>query len=265
MSIITWRDRDTRGAETGPTKYIQFDAVTVEEFARTANVTNYPIETGAILSDHYQPQPREISLVGVVSDTPVKTGPPLEGMQDQAALPAVSGFQREVQSATQARREAGLRVLRPVAGLPSRRLVRGNIDRGRFELPVLASVLWFTEPVTRIRDVFLVLDALMDTRTPVNVILFDTEFRDMMITNHRAPRLAGSGGEVRFVLDLQQVEAAEPTETSKAPESRTEPAVQQERNLGAGGTKPVESGTVDAANWTKNIPESVRSKSVLAP
>ena len=59
MSIIRWKD--------GLDWWMRFDAATVEEFTRDAEVSTYPVETGAILSDHYQPQPRRILLTGMVA------------------------------------------------------------------------------------------------------------------------------------------------------------------------------------------------------
>ena len=90
MSLITFRDKNTSGDPVGPTWYLNFDALTVEDLTRTAEVTQYPIETGATLSDHYQPMPRQISMTGVITDTPSGPWTNLEGMQNAAAPPVGS-------------------------------------------------------------------------------------------------------------------------------------------------------------------------------
>ena len=85
MSLITFRDKNTSGDPVGPTWYLNFDALTVEELTRSAEVTQYPVETGATLSDHYQPLPREISLTGVITDTRIS----LLGARSPAKLMAL--------------------------------------------------------------------------------------------------------------------------------------------------------------------------------
>ncbi len=48
-----------------------FDAVTQEEHGGESLITSHPVETGADVTDHSRPQPRTVSLVGVVSNRPI--------------------------------------------------------------------------------------------------------------------------------------------------------------------------------------------------
>jgi len=48
-----------------------FDATTREVFKAASKVTNYPVEGGSQITDHVTQPPRELSLTGVVSATPL--------------------------------------------------------------------------------------------------------------------------------------------------------------------------------------------------
>jgi len=250
MSLITFRDRNTKGDPVGPIWYLEFDALTLEEFTRDADVTQYPVETGAILSDHYQPQPRQISLLGVVSDTPSRPGVNLEDKQNAAAPPnmVTRPLELDVSAQELAKGKAGIR--RPIVTgiLPSQRLIQGNIERARLFIPKFALTLqvvngssFAPSGVTRIASFRQVIDGLMETRTQVDVVMHDgIEYKNMFITSARAPRVAGRGGSVTFALDLQEVIFAKPTTTIEwqgpPAEAKNEPKV----NGGRGNPKPPE-------------------------
>jgi len=222
MSLITWRERDKSGQEIGPTLYIEFDVTTVEEFTRAANVTIYPVERGAVLSDHYQPQPRAITIVGTVSDMPIRGNPsPKEGMQD--AVPAPVGIKtlKQLDSASRAQAKEGIRS-RPVISLPSGRLILGNIERAQQSLPQYATVLQFDGGVNRVVDVFLKLDELMERRVVVSVLMLnEVVWANMMITSHRAPRVSGLASTMEFTLDLLEINQATAAPTTKPVRAET--------------------------------------------
>jgi len=50
--------------------YVEFDAVPESTNRRAAEVTQHPVEEGADISDNVRPLPRELDLIGVVSDVP---------------------------------------------------------------------------------------------------------------------------------------------------------------------------------------------------
>jgi hypothetical protein len=254
MSIIRWKD--------GIDWWMRFDAATVEEVSRDAEISTYPVETGAILSDHYQPQPRRIMLTGVVSDTP--SGPNWTNLTSGAGT-------RSEKAPQPLMRPAG--ILRPISTtvLPSRRLVRANIERAAMLIPKPVVVLRAVEggAVNRITTFVLALDALMEQRIPVTIVMSGgLEFKDMMITSHSSPRVAGSGGSIRVRMDLQQVIAADAALTVKESQTRADPAVKPKKAKGAKGAPPVKDGTPEAAHgrgspWWDNVPDSVKSKSIL--
>ena len=252
MSLITWRARDADGQPTGPTSYMEFDATTLEEFTRAADVTLYPIETGALLSDHYQVQPRAIVLTGVVSNAPLPPPAKLEGKRNAAptAIGGVGPMRLDIPVMQKVTGPVG--VPRPIVlGLPSRRLIRGNVERARSAIPQFASVLQFFDDVHRMTDVFEVIDGLMQERVPVNVLMYDTlEFTNMMITNHRAPRKAGSGGSLEFTINLIQISSADSQETVTSGEVRSDV---KHKRVKDGGKKDGKAPTgTDAARWSNS-------------
>lgn len=50
---------------------VVLDAVLTEDHAYNSRVTNYPIESGLIISDHIINEPDTLQITGVVSDTPL--------------------------------------------------------------------------------------------------------------------------------------------------------------------------------------------------
>jgi len=254
MSLITFRDKNTSGTPVGPTWYLNFDALTVEELTRSAEVTQYPVETGATLSDHYQPMPREISMTGVVSDTPSGPWTNLEGMQNAAAPPAMVSRPLRIQVQPDPVRTGPAGVLRPISTsfLPGRRVIQSNVERARLYIPRFAITLQQADgsldsegnrsplrtTVTRIAGFTTILDGLMETRTMVDVVLqTGGEYKNMMITDLRAPRVAGSGGSVAFSIDMREIVLASPVTETKQAQVREEPRHKPKTVKGRRGTK----------------------------
>lgn len=265
MSLITFRDRNTKGDPIGPTWYLQFDAATVEEYARTAEVTTYPVETGAVLSDHYQPQPRQIALAGVVSDTPSEAWTNIESLQNAAQPPVMVTRPLALTLRPDPLRVGSAQgIIRPIATgpLPSQRLIRANIERSKLYVPRSANTLQVASAEvptesgisrsatrSRISNFLAALDGLMEYRIPVSIVLLTgAEYTDMMITDLRAPRVSGSGGSIHFAIDLQQVIQARPAE-SRASEVRDEPALQKRKTAGRKGNKKVKPFSVESKQW----------------
>lgn len=50
---------------------VNFDATISESHRKANEVTSHPVEAGVDVSDHIRPQPEEIDINGIVSDTPL--------------------------------------------------------------------------------------------------------------------------------------------------------------------------------------------------
>jgi len=219
MALLTWRERNSKGDETGPTWFLDFDATLLEEFTRSAEITTYPVEKGALLSDHYQPQPAAITLEVVVSDTPLSGPTVREGEQNAAPSPPGEVGPKALDL------KVNRAVVTTVLGT---RAITANASR--FPTKRTASVLQFTGEVTRVVDVFEALNGLMTSSQILNVLLFsDLEYSNMMIVNLTAPRRADSGSSLVFTIDLVQVTFTDSDNLEAVP---VEP--QHKRRSGAG-------------------------------
>ncbi len=58
---------------TGPTLIgdVAIDCTVTETHTATATVTEHPVESGANITDHIRPEPVQLSITGIVSDTPI--------------------------------------------------------------------------------------------------------------------------------------------------------------------------------------------------
>lgn len=61
------------------------DAALSESHKMSANATKYPTESGSKLTDNIQNEPREVTIVGIVSDTPIGTVAAARGSASAAA------------------------------------------------------------------------------------------------------------------------------------------------------------------------------------
>lgn len=238
MALLTWRWRGE-----GPTLYLDFEATLLEEFTRAADITVFPVENGAVLTDHYQPQPRAITLQAHVTNTPVDFRVELESMRNAARQPP--GVKRPMALTIPPKQQAQTQ---PVTGLPGQRIIRGNLERGSRAIPRFATILQFDGQITKVVDAFTMLDLLMERRQLVNVLLFgDLEFQDMMIVNLRAPQEALD--KLTMTIDLVEVRFAdtETTEATSAPEKPIESSHQKERDTGNRDGQTVEPSTKESA------------------
>lgn len=58
---------------TGPTMIgdLALDCTVTETHTATSTVTEHPVESGANITDHIRPEPVQLSITGIVSDTPI--------------------------------------------------------------------------------------------------------------------------------------------------------------------------------------------------
>lgn len=58
---------------TGPTLIddLAIDCTVTETHTATSSVTSHPVESGSDITDHIRPEPLQLSITGIVSDTPI--------------------------------------------------------------------------------------------------------------------------------------------------------------------------------------------------
>lgn len=78
---ISWATEDEQTDEDGSLVLTQtfhtleFDAVMREEHSAESDLTEHVVESGAAISDHKRPKPRNISIEAIVSNTPLSFPP----------------------------------------------------------------------------------------------------------------------------------------------------------------------------------------------
>lgn len=85
QTILSWQD------ETGQTQFVMFDIVEVVNHASGVAVTEAPIESGDIVSDHAFNTPDIVVVSGVVSNTPIPSNP---GVGEPNELTGRAAFMR---------------------------------------------------------------------------------------------------------------------------------------------------------------------------
>ena len=128
MALLSWEI-----PETSARGFVEFDAILLEEYTRAAEVSTFTVETGVQYSDHVQPQPRAITLEVFVSDTPT-TALLAVGEEGQRAAGAPAGAQSPLDLGDTLRPYSasdGRPATQIVAGLPSQRLIQGNVEPER--------------------------------------------------------------------------------------------------------------------------------------
>lgn len=281
MTLLTFRDKNTSGDPVGPTWYLNFDALTTEELTRSAEVTQYPVETGATLSDHYQPLPREIRLSGVVSETPTGSFTNLDGMQNAAKPMSMVERPLRLTIRPSAERIGPAGVLRPLSTsfLPGRRVIQSNVERATLYIPKFALTLQRADgsvdsdrnqfsparsTATRITSFVNILDGIMESRTVVAVVLqTGVEYQNMMITDFRAPRVAGSSGSVSVSIDMQEIVLADPVQT-RGSATRSNAGQKSKTKRRPRSPKKPKTGTKEANRIDKTGMPDAQAKSLIA-
>ena len=102
---------------TGPTLIgdVAIDCTVTETHTATATVTEHPVESGANITDHIRPEPVQLSITGIVSDTPIgskqiqraiEAGGTTVQVTQQEAPSSATGFGRTAWSKLEAIRAA---------------------------------------------------------------------------------------------------------------------------------------------------------------
>lgn len=196
---------------SGASNNIEFDAILQESVSQTAQVTQFPVEDGATISDHSQPDPLTIYLEAHVSDTPVRDIP--------TQSDGVTGSTRHV--------ALDVPQQKPSFSLPSGRMVNTLVSAITGPGAYGANVLQFDGKVTRVANVFEALNRLLVEGTPCSVVVGIKEFSNMVISNVGAPRDSSSGTGISFTIDLVQIQvvSSRTTAAPKPKQPRAKPKV----------------------------------------
>lgn len=191
-TVLTWGD---------DVYSMSFDAVVQEDYSRTAEVTAFPVESGAVIADHVQPNQTELRLEVHASNTPIH----VPGDHVDA------GVTGKKQNSEAFREYLDNRPIKPATiSLPSGRLVRNIAAHHENRASSAAQVLVFEGgKLNRVANIFNQLDELIATGEVMTVHTHLRHFENMVIKGVEAGRDALSGSGLTFALEFVQIEVAE--------------------------------------------------------
>ena len=209
---------------SGGAAMIAIDATVEENHGSSALITEHAVEVGGNVSDHIRPENDRLTLVFVITNTPINVpATNMDGATGEiSALPFLflgSAPRRADGNPTQTSPFSAGRFI--AAGLKTKP------SQVQFEPQPLVTppaegqdgvtVLQFSQEFDRVRSVYDVLRAIVGTGTLVTIITSLRTYGDMGLANLSAPRDADSGNAVEFSVDAIQVKIVS-TETVAAPE-----------------------------------------------
>lgn len=163
---------------------VQFDASLSESYDFTAKPTAFPVEDGSSISDHVIRDPQAISLVGLVTDTPL-TG--AQALLTQAATVAAT------------------------AALPPLGIVAASLAYAQWQVSSKAqspSKAAYATLVKMFAGDETVVPPLRPE--PFSMISALGTFDNLVITSLSVPRDASTGGALTFNIKMQQVNVVVP-------------------------------------------------------
>lgn len=211
-------------ANEGSNDLIQFDggALVADMLAEASTeqmleLSQYPLEDGAVINDHAVQQPRRMTLTLVQTESP---------------LAAIAGFAQVSRELTVPTRPKGTQTttldvpkkeFRPTSLLALTTGVREALFGGSGpirvtgmkadgpiqEAPLKVTVLAANADVGRVNEFHTALISLLESVTPVQVTVKQRSYPSMILTGVTRTDSAGQFGAARFTVTLQQVSTAE--------------------------------------------------------
>jgi len=218
----------------GEMAMISIDATVEETHGSSALITEHAVEVGSNVTDHIRPENDKLSLLFMISNTPIN----VPGSHMDGATGDIQPLNIFLQ---QAPRRADGNPIQVTPFVPGRFIAFGarippTPERPIFEpQPLLpgdiagedgVSVLQFSQEFDRVRAVYDELRGIIGTGTLVTIITSLRSYENMALANLTTPRDAEHGNAVEFAADAVQVKIVS-TETVAAPdpvESRADPS-----------------------------------------
>lgn len=208
MALLFWIDRDAVNAPHTevPVSFLalEFDVTLSENHGITAQVTQHPIENGVDITDHIKPELQVLSFDALVTNTPLNdvllnpnTVDPVTTRN--AAELRLLDYPRVIQIDTQRQIQPGRVILPQVSHFKFPGIKRASSPAQAFpgtwvtDTSFLASRLKGSnldvgaKKIDRVKDVFGVLERLVKTGTPVQVITDLKTYENMVLTSVQAP------------------------------------------------------------------------------
>lgn len=187
---ITEEDR----TRTVTMNVLTIDATIEETHTSTIDITDFPIEDGSVISDHFILRPKELSIEGIITNSPLTPYSQITGILSSGIVAASSKI-----------------------GVP---IIGGLLGAG---LGASIGGLLATSS-NRAKDAFHFLQQLQEQRQLFDVVTGIKVYKNMCLTSLTVPRRADTGQSIRFSATLREVNVVS-SEIIKLPESIIHPSV----------------------------------------
>ena len=196
--LLSWKGDVLKGTLGGT---LAFDAVTNETYDGSVTVTEYPVESGANVSDHIRRNPLRVTLECWVTDTPHTGDNLVTGLPRGALAPAVLTLPEPPPP-------SGLLALTALVGRALGFSQPSNVLK--------AQLLQFAAPFSAIVETLDVLNKLQSEGQLLDVITRDWFADSMVIESISKPRAVGDGSLGHFNLGLKSIRVVETRVTAAA-------------------------------------------------
>lgn len=195
-----------------PANSLYWDCIIKESALNPAKVTRHPVEFGISITDHVRPEPKQFTLQGYISQTPIRSGNTL-------FLPK----QETVN-----------------LSLPPSQTAPGGAQSASYTLQPLQA----QTPTDLVQAMIEVLQGLQDSATLVSVVAPNLTYDNMIIETFEVSGEATTGLGRMFDVTLSEIRTVQSL-TIAAPVPAI-PRVQQKQATGNQPTMPAGSGIVSA-------------------
>lgn len=256
---------------------IWIDVSVREQHNSSAEVTKFPVEEGADITDHVRLSPNQVVIEGVVTNQPLE----LPGSHVDGASANESGFTFEVATAEptgitsktiQGEPSLGFLGLLPGVdqGASLLRTVGVDVRRKRefaMVLPQLvsgtrkyqANALRFSKPFDRVKAVDQALQAAFALKRPVQVITGLRVYEAVVIIDLSVMREASNTGTLHFGLTGEVIRIVKSSGSLVGAPDPVHPRGRPQLSKGNQNTAPVEPGEISAASRVSALEQAIRA------
>lgn len=192
---ITWK------GDTGQTYTLTLDASVHEMHTGTSTVTDHPVERGSNVADHIRPDPDEVTIEGVISNTPHFLPVDHIGaitLEDKQIKGAEITASQTVGNNALGRAGVGL----VASNLPIPTGLLGHIGTGVFQT---ALVTGFSGEFDRVTECYKELLRIRSQGQLVRILTTLRSYDNMALTSLQVTREASSGNSLQLSLAFKNV------------------------------------------------------------
>lgn len=220
-----------------PLEVVSFDVTKSENHSNLAVITEFPVESGANISDHIRTAPKVFSCEVFISNTPIKPAPfnPLDARARNGGTFGVVPLALPQQfNPLVLFRGAAIATV----GAGTRTLIATT--EGRLTPPIQnAQVLTFPVAFDAVANIQIKLASLIEDHARLLVVTSRCEYDNMYLTSVGMPVSLADGSGASFTLECRQVKKVTPG-TVDAPKIPLEPQGAPKKSKGNQGAEIVQ-------------------------